>query len=148
LLSRHLENSALERLFFNLRFETMSSELCVHPFCSSDQTESTATDISCNLCSISTEDLSLLNIETLRGILSSESLRIESEDWLLKRLLELGNDYLILLELVRFEFLSDEGISLFVDHFEYYELSETIMVWNYSSFQENRRSNNEIAAFL
>jgi hypothetical protein len=126
LLSRHLENSALERLFFNLRFEMVSSEFFIHPFYSSDQTESNATDISCNLCSISTEDLSLLDIETLRGILSSESLRIESEDWLLKQLLKLGHDYSMLFEFVRFEFLSNESISLFVDHFEYYELSETI----------------------
>jgi hypothetical protein len=39
------------------------------------------------------EDLSLLDMETLRGILSNQSLRIEIEGWLLKLLLELGNDY-------------------------------------------------------
>jgi hypothetical protein len=93
LLSRVLEDDVLERLFFNYLFEAVSSELFIHSFCSSEQTESTVADISCNLCLISIKDLSLLDMETLCGPLSSESLRIEIEDWLLKLFLELGNDY-------------------------------------------------------
>jgi hypothetical protein len=91
-----------------------------------EQTESNPTDISSNLCLISTDNLSLLDIKILHGILLSDSLRIQRENWPLRHLLELRHDYSPLFELIRFEFLSDDGISFFVDDFEYHELSETI----------------------
>jgi hypothetical protein len=51
-----------------------------------------------DLCWISTDDLSLLEIDTLHTIISNESLQIESENWLLRVLVELGNECCALLD--------------------------------------------------
>jgi hypothetical protein len=88
--------------------------------------EITNSNILFDLSSISEEDRELLDLETLSTILSSDSLRIESEEWLLHFILSLGADYSTLLNYVRFEFMSDEGISSFVDNICYFELTEDI----------------------
>jgi hypothetical protein len=77
---------------------------------------------------------SLYSIDTLRclsrnvihTLLSSESLRLENEDLLLRTLLELGKDYLEYLKYVEFIFLSQEGITLFVDNLPICELTSDL----------------------
>jgi hypothetical protein len=76
--------------------------------------------------SYSIPDLSLLSIESLSEIVSNESLVVESEDWLLDLILALGRSYYSLLDYVRYEFLSDQGISKFCDEIEYSYVTETI----------------------
>jgi hypothetical protein len=78
----------------------------------------------------------------LCDILSSENLRLESEDWLLNTIISLGSDYVLLLNFVRMEFLSDEGLCAFFDHYGYCDVSENI----WASFVRRMRneSGNEI----
>jgi hypothetical protein len=77
LISRYLGNAFLEDLFalFDFRRHRV------------------------NFCSISIEDLSLLESDSSRTILSSESLRIECEDWLAV-LIELGDEYSTLFDMI------------------------------------------------
>jgi hypothetical protein len=82
--------------------------------------------LSQNCCSISIHELSLLEIDTLRTIISSESLRIENQDWLLWVLIELGDEYSTLFDGIRFEYLSEDGISFSVEHFQYDQMTETL----------------------
>jgi hypothetical protein len=111
-------------MFFRIRFETLSNEIVLNPFSSH---QSDGIDITFDLCSSSIEDLSLLDIDMLETIISSDSLRIESEDWLLKIVIELGEEYSSsLFDHIRFEFLSDDGLSLFLEHFTYCDLTEAI----------------------
>jgi hypothetical protein len=109
LLSRHLGNQYLERLFFGLR--------------SSDDTTTTS-DFGCDLTSCTIEDLALFDIMALQEIVSSESLRIPSEDWLLRAILTLGTEYSSLLEQIHLEFLSDDGLSLFIGSITYCNLTD------------------------
>jgi hypothetical protein len=51
---------------------------------------------------------------------------VESEDWLLDLILALGRSYYSLLDYVRYEFLSDHGISKFCDGIEYSYVTERI----------------------
>jgi hypothetical protein len=78
--------------------------------------------------------LKYLPISVLCGILSHRSLRVESEDWLVKFIMSeidsIGNAVL-LLEFVRFEFLKKSTIDSFIDwsfdHFD--DLDLTISLW-------------------
>jgi hypothetical protein len=107
LLLRHLGNFSLEQVFVGLRFENSSSLIELNIRSSSDFSGSSH---STDLCSLSIDDFSLVDLATLETILSSEELRIESEDWLLKAILSLGSDHSSLLDFIRIEFLSDEGL--------------------------------------
>jgi hypothetical protein len=111
LLCRHLGNTGLEAMFFNLRFDSLSTEILLNP---SDSRNLKGLDFCCDLCSCSIEDLSLLDISTLNMIFSNDSLRIESEDWLLNIVIGLGGEYSSLLKHIRLEFVSAEGLSHFL----------------------------------
>jgi hypothetical protein len=60
--------------------------------------------------------------EFLHSILSSPSLAIESEDFLLQRLIDLGSDYFEYWAYLEIPFLSAQGISQFVKSFPFEEL--------------------------
>jgi hypothetical protein len=126
LLSQLLFNTALEHFFFslwpcgssspdeiNVTFEAL---LVVSPVAVSAS--------QFDLHSIA--DLSLLSIDALDDLLSSDSLRVESDDALLTQLLQLGPSYSRLLEHVRFELLSWEGVSPFVNCLTYFSLTASI----------------------
>jgi hypothetical protein len=76
--------------------------------------------------SYSTDALRYLSWNALHTLLSSESLRLENEDFLLRTLLEIGKDYLEYLKYIEFIFLSQEGITLFVDNFAFSELTSDL----------------------
>jgi hypothetical protein len=71
-------------------------------------------------------DLSLLWINTLQDLLSSDSPRVESEDMLLIRLLQYRSEYSRLLRHVRFEPLCWEGISSLADGFVYFNVVKSL----------------------
>jgi hypothetical protein len=79
-----------------------------------------------DLTAQSRTSLLALDLETLAQIFGSEELRIESEDWLLDFILELGEDYRDLLSFVKYEFLSSGRLSTFLDHFDYRNLTDEI----------------------
>jgi hypothetical protein len=70
--------------------------------------------------------ISGFSIETLDSILSSDSLRIVDEDWLLNILIEIHLDHSFLFDHLRLEYLSSEGISRFCDSIDYISLTESI----------------------
>jgi hypothetical protein len=122
LLCHKLGNRSLEIFIVGLPFGPLWNEIVVE----GGSPAELKTEI--DLCSISSEDLSFLDLETLESILSSDNLRIESEDWLLNLILSLGDDYLILLKQIKIEMLSDEGLLLFFDQIEYCDI--TCEIWN------------------
>jgi hypothetical protein len=128
LLCRQLYNMELEEFFFGLWFDDCSSSLSETITMNLvDVLTRTARSVSAsNFYLHSNEDISLLTIDALEDLLSSDSLRIESEDALLRQLLELGSGYLSLVRHIRFEFLSSKGIEFFVAHFRYFDLTESI----------------------
>jgi hypothetical protein len=63
-------------------------------------------------------DFSILSFEALDDLLSRSSFVIESEDSLLKFILNSGHDYRFLLKHIQLLYLSKEGLSLFADHFK------------------------------
>jgi hypothetical protein len=71
-------------------------------------------------------DLSLLSIDALDDLLSSDSLRVESEDALVTRLLQLGSAYSFLLHHVRFGLLSLESVSALANRFADFSFTESI----------------------
>jgi hypothetical protein len=98
LLSRLLGNVNLEVLFL-------------------DRSES---DIGVNLSELMIErridlesvDVSVLSIEALDSLLLSELVTVESEDALLRLILQLGSDYRDLLRHIQIVFLSEDGLSV------------------------------------
>jgi hypothetical protein len=68
----------------------------------------------------------VINKNTLHGILSSTKLKVESEDHLLKTLIDLGSAYFEYWCYIEVILLSSEGISLFVEHLQFEALSESI----------------------
>jgi hypothetical protein len=74
----------------------------------------------------STDALRSLSRNALHILLSSESLRLDNEDLLLRTLLELGKDYLEYLKYVEVIFLSQEGITLFVDNLPFCEVTSDL----------------------
>jgi hypothetical protein len=83
-------------------------------------------DCASQFASYSTDELGCLSKETLHGLLSSTSLAIESEDVLLQTLIDLGSDYFEFWCYLEISFLSDEGISRFVDSLRFDDLNATI----------------------
>jgi hypothetical protein len=113
-LSRHLGSIDLAQLFLSLR----DGEILIHPMA--------RPSVGFDLTVPSRDELFLVDAETLEQVLRSEQLRIESEDWLLDLILELGSEYRVLLNEVQFEFLSPEGLSKFLEHFDYREITDDI----------------------
>jgi hypothetical protein len=88
--------------------------------------ESTIDECASQFYSYSAEDLGFLDCETLHRLLSSEFLSIESEDWLLRLLLDLGVDRFDFLGHIEPSFLSSSGLSLFLDEVQFDDVSEAI----------------------
>jgi hypothetical protein len=93
--------------------------------------ESLNIDVNIDYCAskfgfYSTAELCCLNQHLLHALLSSSSLHLENENVLLTRLLELGEDYSEMLNYLEIAFLSDEGISQFVEHFPFSRLTSDI----------------------
>jgi hypothetical protein len=76
----------------------------------------------------SKDKLRRLDKQTLHDILSSPSLAIESEDDLLGVLIELGSAYFEFWRYIEVIFLTDKGLSLFVDELPFDEL--TAEIWS------------------
>jgi hypothetical protein len=129
LLSRRLGNIDLEKFFFGLWLLNSSSSSSTDAISMNimDLMMTRSTTVSASTFYLhSMEDISLLTVDTLDDILSSDSLRLKSEDVLLKLLLELGSTHSQLLRHVRFEFLSNESISDLATTFSYVDLTESI----------------------
>jgi hypothetical protein len=87
------------------------------------------TDVQCcasEFYSYSTTTILELPIDTLDAMLSSDSLKVIDEDWLLNILLEVGVDYCFLCSHLRLEYLSSEGITRFCDSIDYLHPTEEI----------------------
>jgi hypothetical protein len=123
LLSQSLGNNDLEQCFFGLQFDTSGTAVLINP---GNWNHFNSTAFSIDLTSKSIENIKVLSITALKQILSSDSLQIESEDWLLNVILELGNDYSSLLDLIRWEFVTDAAIINFFEDFPYCDLTERI----------------------
>jgi hypothetical protein len=76
--------------------------------------------------SFSKDKLRRLDKKTLHDLLSSPSLAIESEDDLLGALVELGSAYFEFWRYIETVFLTDKGLSLFVDKLPFDELTKEI----------------------
>jgi hypothetical protein len=75
-----------------------------------------------------------LEIDILKTILHSDSLRILNEDWLFQFLFDLGSSHSELIGSVRFEYLSPSSIDFFFEHTNVSELTSEIwaQLWNRS----------------
>jgi hypothetical protein len=113
-LSRQLWNRDLTQLFLGLRDDETINEPLGH------------LSIGFDLTVHSRDDLFLVDVETLEHLLRSDQLRIESEDWLLYLILDLGSEYRCLLDAVKYEFLSPEALARFLDNFGYSEITHDI----------------------
>jgi hypothetical protein len=112
-LSSRLGNADLARIFFGLREqEALNEEI--------------QTSVRFDLTAHNREDLFLLDCDALEQLFISEELQIESEDWLLELILELGDDYRRLLNCVKFEFLTTEVLSRFLGQFDYSDVTGEI----------------------
>jgi hypothetical protein len=126
-LSRCLGNVELEKLFLCFPMKTGKETF---PSFGEIILSSRAIDAS-EFYAYSIEDVKSVDFETLEEVLDSPSLRVKSEDSLLRLVLDFidrSEEYVPLLRHIRFEFLSPEGISLFVDQGRYRCLTED--VWN------------------
>jgi hypothetical protein len=139
LCCRDLKNQTLAKFFGLLRMQDAKSEVNIN---SSQINQSGGF----HFTSVSIEELSMIDVETLETTLSDIGVQIKSEDWLLHANIELGPLYFGLLRFVRYGFLSQEGMSHFLDHFDYPSLTGDIWFgtvrWlrseNDSQFQKQR----------
>jgi hypothetical protein len=88
-------------------------------------------EIDGNVCASNFSDYSIdllqrLEIKILHEIVSSPELKVENEDSFLKTLIDLGSDYFELWEYIEVNNLTENGISLFVEHLRFEELTESI----------------------
>jgi hypothetical protein len=88
-------------------------------------------DIDSNVCSAKFCDYSIEVIRRidkgiLHEILSSPELKLENEDAFLKILISLGTEYFEFWEYVEVKHLTNDGISLFIEHLPFDELTESI----------------------
>lgn len=93
---------------------------------SSSLSSSILDQIASTFSSHSKDDIALFDIETLHAILSKDSLKITSNDWLLQMIIDLGSNYSSLLGELHFEFLSSSGLLIFVERYGYCDLTEEI----------------------
>jgi hypothetical protein len=128
-LCRQLQNPELEQFFFSLWPFGSSPPEDVHVSLRDVFLHNPRSVSASNFGMHSADDIALLEIETLHAVLSSDSLKLESEDWLLRLLLfDLGPQYASLLDYVRYEYLSSEGIALFLDQISFCDVTDAI--WN------------------
>jgi hypothetical protein len=128
-ISKLLGNEMLSLLFLcssksNICERILSSEMKIYDKNFGDEYELCASQFT----SYSTNELRNLPKQTLHRLLSSKSLVIENEDDLLQRLLDLGSDYFEFLDYIKVSFLSDTGISRFVEVVSFDNLSS--MIWS------------------
>jgi hypothetical protein len=88
-------------------------------------------EIDSNVCAAKFYDYSIdlikrIEQEMLHELLSSSELKLESEDIFLKTLIDLGKNYFDFWEYIEVKNLTEEGISLFVEHLPFDELTESI----------------------
>jgi len=86
--------------------------------------------IASNIMQISREKLKLLCFDHLNMIFSSQSLKIENEDWLFLLIFEIvdekGDKYTNLLRNVRFEFISPYSMRVFLSRFSQIDIDQEI----------------------
>jgi hypothetical protein len=113
-------SNCISRLMRRLRFEVgIERERCF---------------IGTHICEIEIESLRRLDFNVMSDILKSESLRVESEDWLIDLIFSLGPLHYKLLGDVRFEYLSCRGIDIFFEKISVDCLDDRILqqLWNRS----------------
>jgi hypothetical protein len=76
--------------------------------------------------SIPVDSIQSLELDIMHDILRLDSFQIETEDYLLKFVIELGPSYSELIGDVRFEYLSSSSIDLFFEHIQLNEVDEGI----------------------
>jgi hypothetical protein len=104
LLSKFLENEQLERLFVKFSKSDIGknlSELMIE-----------------NRIDFDSTDISILSFEALDNLLLNESISVESEDSLLRDILQLGPDYRDLVRHIQIVNLSENGLSLLSESFD------------------------------
>jgi hypothetical protein len=79
---------------------------------------------------------------TLHKLLGSSSLQLETEESLLRLLIELGCDYFEFWNYVEVSMLSPEGISLFAEHLPFDFVTETIWLGIISRLKGEKTSNH------
>jgi hypothetical protein len=82
--------------------------------------------VASNFFEFGCDSVKSLSRADLQAILESEKLRIESEDWLLTLLLELGSEFYDFLGLVRAEYLSERAIRQLLASISLEEVSEQL----------------------
>jgi hypothetical protein len=82
-------------------------------------------DCASKFSSYSIDELRNVPKQMLHSLLSSPSLRLENEDSLLERLIDLGSEYFEYWSYLEIEFLSSDGISKFVQIFPFEELNKS-----------------------
>jgi hypothetical protein len=115
LLSRHLCNAGLERLFFGLWGDS-SGDVAV--------TLSSAFAAQSRVYLQSASNLSLLSVDALDGLLSSESFVVDSADAFLRILLPFR--HLPILRHVQLEFVSPAAIAILFEDPASYSLTESL----------------------
>jgi hypothetical protein len=100
--------------------------------------------VSSHFSEIDLESIRSLDVEILKDILRSDSLRILNEDSLLLFILNLGSSYSELIGFVRFEYLNPSSIDLFFEHTAFEDLTLDIwhQLWN-RSHQSHNHSNHQ-----
>jgi hypothetical protein len=83
--------------------------------------------IASHMSDFNIETIRELEINAIKDILSSNSLRIENEDWLFKFIVDLGPLYSRLFGCVRFEYLSTTSIDHFFENFGFDEMNDEIL---------------------
>jgi hypothetical protein len=72
------------------------------------------------------ESIRIIDVCVLKDILSSDSLRISNEDWLLRMIFELGSKYFSLFGSIRFEYLSSSSIDFFFENISFEDIDSDI----------------------
>jgi hypothetical protein len=88
--------------------------------------EATIDECASQFYSYSADDLRFVDRQTLHRLLSSDALVIESEDWLLRLLVDLDVDRFDFFGHIEVSLLSASGISLLADVFTFDDLSEAV----------------------
>jgi hypothetical protein len=122
-LCRHLKNyDVINPVIFHFLHPSNAPSHVGQSTCSSWISDELAT----HYWEYSIDTISLFEVDSLLEILSRDSLVIRDEDWLLQQIIDLGEEYSILLNCVRFEFLSLRGLLNFFEGFNYGDLTESI----------------------
>jgi hypothetical protein len=88
--------------------------------------------LGCHFSEMKVDAIKSIEIDIMHDILRLDSLQIETEDWLLNFVIELGPSYSELIGDVRFEYLSPSSINCFFEHIQIHELNQGIwqQLWN------------------